>query len=88
MQYGTWHTSNRYRSWYFGKKISSAEEANRAAVRCSLVAAKEIIEGSVMCVDDLTAKRPGNGVSPMRFWEFVGRTAGRTYQADDAIIDE
>lgn len=70
------------------KMMSPVEAANREVARCSLVAAHSIAEGAVICAEDLTIKRPGSGLSPMRYWEFVGRTAKRRYAADQMLVDE
>ena len=37
--------------------------------------------------DSLTVKRPGTGVSPMLYWDYIGRTANRDYQPDDLIVE-
>jgi len=70
------------------KTVSAVESTNRTTVRCSLVAAHDIAQGALMSAEDVTVKRPGNGISPMRYWEFVGRTAARAYTADQMIADE
>ncbi len=59
-----------------GRKVPSpAEEANARVVRKSLVAARYIPEGSVITVDDLTAKRPGTGLSPAILPSLLGKEA-------------
>jgi N-acetylneuraminate synthase len=45
--------------------------------RKSLVAAQHIKKGEVVAAADLKAKRPGTGVSPMLYWDQVGRKATR-----------
>jgi N-acetylneuraminate synthase len=67
------------------KLPAPAETANREIARRSLVAAKAIKFGQVFTVNSLAYKRPGQGVSPMALWDFVGRSAGRDYEADDLI---
>lgn len=62
------------------------EMANRAIARRSLVAAWPIAEGEAMTMDNLTAKRPADGLSPMDVWPLLGRPAGRAYEADEAIV--
>jgi len=61
------------------------ELANRAIARKSLVAARPIPPGAVIVEDDLTAMRPGTGVSPMQFWSVVGSVTGRAYNPGDLI---
>jgi len=61
------------------------EVPNRAVARKSLVAARSIAAGATIAADDLTAMRPGTGVSPMEFWRIVGSTATRAYQRGELI---
>lgn len=58
------------------------EFANRTIVRKSLVAAKNIAEGDVLSKENLTAKRPAGGVSPMMTWKMLGRRAEKSYPQD------
>jgi N-acetylneuraminate synthase/N,N'-diacetyllegionaminate synthase len=59
-----------------GRKVpSTAEEANARVVRKSLVAARDIPEGSVITKDDLAAKRPGSGLSPTILPSLLGKEA-------------
>ena len=67
------------------KRPSPSEIANLAIARKSIVAARPIAAGEVLSADNLTVKRPGSGVSPMRWDEIVGRPARRAYSADEAI---
>jgi len=69
-----------------GLKISSpAELKNRDVVRKSLVAARSIRKGERFSEDNLTSKRQGNGISPLYYWDWLGRIADRDYQADEVI---
>ena len=69
-----------------GIKIpSEAEERNIDVVRKSLVAQSDIHAEEVFSETNLTAKRPGTGISPMRYGEFLGRKAGRDYRKDEMI---
>jgi N-acetylneuraminate synthase len=61
------------------------ELANRAIARKSLVAARAIQLGAPIRPEDLTALRPGTGVSPMEYWSIVGRMADRSYRAGELI---
>lgn len=69
-----------------GKKtVRSSESKNLYPTRRSLVAARSILQGEVFTESNLTFKRPGNGISPMRYWEYLGKTAERDYQIDEGI---
>lgn len=61
------------------------EIPNRWIARRSLVAARPIAAGAVLTAEDLTAKRPADGLSPMRAWDLIGRTADRDYDSDEAL---
>lgn len=67
------------------KRPQPAEAKNMAVARKSLVAARAIRRGERYSDLNLAAKRPGTGVSPMRWWEAVGRTAARDYAEDEPI---
>lgn len=67
------------------KRPTASEARNRPVVRKSLVAAQPIAEGEPFTKDNLTAKRPGDGLSPMRYWDYLGRSASRDYSADELI---
>lgn len=61
------------------------EQQNRNIVRKSLVAGKAITSGSIITADMLEIKRPGNGISPMRWDEVLGSVAKKDYQAGELI---
>lgn len=67
------------------KKRTSSEEKNVVAARKSIVAKKHICAGDIFTEDNLTVKRPGNGISPMRWKELLGTRAEREYQEDELI---
>lgn len=67
------------------KRPGKRESLNIPVVRKSLVASKPIEKGEVFSSENLTAKRPGTGVSPMLWDEFMGRIAQRSYDADELI---
>ena len=69
------------------KKSMPSEIKNKNIARRSLVAAKKIIKGEVFTSDNLTVKRPGTGISPMLYWEYLGNKSNNNYQADDLICD-
>ena len=67
------------------KQISASERVNRDIVRKSIVAAKLIKRGEMFTEENLTTKRPGTGISPMRWNEMIGAVADRDYKADEMI---
>lgn len=68
------------------KQPSPSERANMAVARKSIVAARDIAAGETFSEDNLTAKRPGDGLSPLCWHELIGRKARRPYQADGQIL--
>lgn len=69
-----------------GRKMPTlAEEKNMAVVRKSLVAARPIVAGELFTLENLTCKRPGNGVSPMNYWKWLGNRAVRDYDQDERV---
>lgn len=67
------------------KKPSRSEEKNIAIARKSILAARNIKAGDVFSAENLTVKRPGIGISPMRWDEVIGQFAQRDYQEDEMI---
>lgn len=67
------------------KRPSPSEAKNRSIARKSLVAARPIRAGEPFTPENVTAKRPGTGLSPMRWDEVMGRFAGRDYTDDELI---
>jgi N-acetylneuraminate synthase len=67
------------------KKPSKSETRNIPIARKSIVAACKISIGEVFSRDNLTSKRPGSGLSPMRWDELMGQVAQRNYEVDDLI---
>ncbi len=67
------------------KKPSNSEKPNIEIARKSLVAKKAIKEGELFSEDNLAVKRPGNGISPMRWGDVLGSYAKKSYQADELI---
>jgi N,N'-diacetyllegionaminate synthase len=67
------------------KRPSASEERNRPIARKSLVAARSIAKGELFSAANLTAKRPGTGISPMRWDEVLGRKASRDFSVDEPI---
>lgn len=67
------------------KQPSPSERKNKAVARRSIVAAKNIQKGELFTEDNLTAKRPGSGLSPMRWEEVLGTRAIRDFVEDELI---
>jgi N,N'-diacetyllegionaminate synthase len=69
-----------------GKKIPSAgERKNMAAARKSIVAACTIYKGELFTEENLTVKRPGTGICPLRWDQIIGTFATRDYRKDELI---
>lgn len=69
------------------KKPSQSEIKNKIAVRKSIVAACQIQKGELLTEENLTVKRPGNGMSPMLWNEIIGKKAIKKFEPDDLIED-
>jgi N-acetylneuraminate synthase len=67
------------------KAPQAAELANIPIARKSLVARHSLPEGHTITAGDLTAKRPGSGVSPMAFWDLVGTPTKKPLSPDEQI---
>jgi len=67
------------------KKASPSELRNKSIARRSIVARRYIRKGEVFSEENLAAKRPGTGVSPMSWDEILGKTARRDYEEDTMI---
>ena len=67
------------------KKPSPSESININAVRKSIVAKKKIKKGDLLTEKNITVKRPGNGINPMKWDEVIGSIANRNYNADELI---
>jgi len=70
------------------KTPTDSEIKNRPVARKSLVARRPIAKGEIFTSEMLAAKRPGTGVSPMRYWELLGETAARDYASDEEIDEK
>ena len=67
------------------KHISESERKNIAIARKSIVASKDIKKGELLTEENLTAKRPGTGISPMRWEEVIGTKAVRNFKEEELI---
>ena len=72
----------------FDEKIASASESKNIQIsRKSIVASKIIQKGEIFSEENLTVKRPGNGISPMRWDEFIGKIAQSNFSEDELITE-
>lgn len=67
------------------KEPTASEKGNINIVRKSIVAACKISKGDILSEQNLTTKRPGNGISPMKWHEVIGKTAPRDFSEDELI---
>ncbi len=67
------------------KRVTEAERPNIEVARKSIIAARDIAKGEILTQENLTVKRPGNGISPMRWDEVVGTKACRDFAYDSLI---
>lgn len=67
------------------KKISASEEKNINVARKSIVASTAIRKGDTLSEENLTVKRPGSGISPMKWDEVIGIQAKRDFEEDELI---
>lgn len=68
------------------KKVSESERKNISIARKSIVAACCIKKGEILTEDNLTVKRPGSGISPMRWEEVIGTKAVKDYKEEEQIL--
>lgn len=67
------------------KHVSNSERKNLFIARKSIVAARNIKVGEVFTEENLTVKRPGNGINPMKWDDVVGKSAKRDFIEDELI---
>ena len=67
------------------KKITKSEKKNIYVVRKSIVASKNIIKGEKFSYNNITCKRPGNGISPLFFNKLIGIKAKRSFDKNEQI---
>ncbi len=72
-----------------GKKVvTESEEKNKIAARKSIVAKCNIKKGEILTEENITVKRPGNGISPMNWYKILGRKAEKDFREDELIMIE
>lgn len=67
------------------KKPSGIELANKKVAHKSLAAKFDIKKGEVFTEENLCAMRPGTGISPLNYWEYLGQSASRNYSRGELI---
>ena len=67
------------------KKVSASEQKNQDIARKSIIAKTAIKAGDIFSEDNITTKRPGSGINPMRWFDLLGKTAKHDYQEDYLI---
>lgn len=67
------------------KKLTPSESKNINIARKSIVAAADIKKGERYTEENLTTKRPGSGISPMKWDEVIGQLANKDYKKDELI---
>ncbi len=67
------------------KVVTKSEEKNKIVARKSIIAACDIRKGEIFTEENLTCKRPGNGISPMEWYNILGKVAEKDFCADELI---
>ncbi|SMB89877.1 N-acetylneuraminate synthase [Pasteurella testudinis DSM 23072] len=69
------------------KLVTDSERKNKIVARKSIVADKSIKKGEIFTEQNLTTKRPGNGISPLHWYSLLGKEAQKDFQEDELIVD-
>ena len=67
------------------KIVTLSERKNKIVARKSIVASKKINKGDIFTEENITCKRPGNGISPMEWYNILGKTAEKEFDIDELI---
>lgn len=67
------------------KAVTDSERGNRIVARKSIVASRQIKKGELLSPENITVKRPGNGISPVKWYEVIGVKAIRDFGEDELI---
>jgi N,N'-diacetyllegionaminate synthase len=67
------------------KQPAESEKKNMAVARKSIIARKDIKVGELFTEENLTVKRPGDGISPMKWFDVIGKIAPRNFEEDELI---
>lgn len=69
------------------KSVTQSEAKNKVVARKSIIASRSIKKGETFTVDNITTKRPGNGISPMYWYDILGKQAEKDFLEDELITD-
>ncbi|OOF77652.1 N-acetylneuraminate synthase [Rodentibacter caecimuris] len=69
------------------KIVTMSEAKNKIVARKSIIAACSIKKGEIYTTENLTTKRPGNGISPMFWYDILGKEAEMDFEEDQLIQD-
>lgn len=69
------------------KLVTQSEAKNRVVARKSIIAATQIKKGDIFTLDNITTKRPGNGISPLHWYDLLGKKAEDDFLEDELIVD-
>ena len=67
------------------KIVTNSEKKNKIVARKSIVAKKNIKKGDIYTIENITTKRPGNVISPMSWYEILGKVAEKDFEEDQLI---
>ncbi|EHL3469413.1 N-acetylneuraminate synthase [Salmonella enterica] len=68
------------------KLVTNSERKNKIVARKSIVAKCAIKKGEIFTIDNITTKRPGNGISPMHWYGVLGEKAEKDFEEDQLIV--
>lgn len=68
------------------KIVTKSEGKNKIVARKSIIAKKKIKRGDIFSEENITTKRPGNGISPMEWYNLMGKSAEQDFLEDELII--
>ncbi|EEL2474525.1 N-acetylneuraminate synthase [Salmonella enterica] len=68
------------------KLVTDSERKNKIVARKSIVAKCAIKKGEIFTIDNITTKRPGNGISPMHWYGVLGEKAEKDFEEDQLIV--
>ncbi len=72
---------------HYDKVVSPSEKKNIDIVRKSIVASEKIKKGDIFTEKNITTKRPGSGISPMKWNDVIGHIAKKDYEKDEMIYE-
>ena len=67
------------------KEVTKSEMKNKKIARKSIVAKTDIKKGETFTVENLICKRPGNGISPMEWYNIIGQKSESDFKEDELI---